>query len=175
MSEPGDGPRLGTGLQFPQKVGLPPDAQGSEYFESRDGALKIFRKFKEISNRQDTADLFRQNFDPTKPGAFAKQKEVMQSIDRLTMEELGLTSSITDWNKFPGILKTLVYKWSFDPVVMKELMGFVVIIKRRGFTRQVGSEMEDVGLVSMAKEEVSLSSLHVHKERPLVLIASSLS
>ena len=59
--------------------------------------------------------------------------------------------------------------------MIQEVSEFVVVIKPMGSPLKVGSQMKDVGLFSMAKEEVSLSSLHVHKERPLVIIASSLS
>ncbi|XP_038076525.1 uncharacterized protein LOC119744591 [Patiria miniata] len=155
--------------------GLPPDAQGLELFDSREDALKIFRKFKEISNRQDSADKFKKNFEPSKPGALVSFEATLRSVDRTTIEEMGLASSITEWDKFPGVLKTMFYKWRFDPTVMAEVMQFVVFIKRMDFTLKVGDPIGDVGLVSMAKEDVSFSSLHVHKERPLVVIASSLS
>ncbi|XP_038076527.1 uncharacterized protein LOC119744592 [Patiria miniata] len=168
----GHGPGLATGMGM---FGLPPDAQGLELFDSREDALKIFRKYKEISNRQDSADKFKKTFDPSKPGAMVTFEVTLRSVDRTTIEELGLASSITDWKKFPGILKMMFHKWSVDPTVLTEVMQFVVFIKRMGFTLKVGDPMEDVGLVSMANEEVSFSSLHVHKERPLLVIASSLS
>ena len=41
----------------------------------------------------------------------------MKTIDRRTMEELGLASTIGDWSKFPGVLEALFEKWGFDETV----------------------------------------------------------
>ena len=54
------------------QAGFPDDAQGLDLFTDRDQALKIFAKYREISNSEVTFDKFRTTFDPTKPGALAQ-------------------------------------------------------------------------------------------------------
>ena len=59
--------------------------------------------------------------------------------------------------------------------VMAEVTKFVVFIKQMGLNFEIGSAAEDVGVVTLSNDVVPIMSLHTHKERPLVLVASSLS
>ncbi|XP_033634989.1 uncharacterized protein LOC117296255 [Asterias rubens] len=172
----GTGPGSGDqGRVKNEDMVFPPDAQGVELFNDKEGALAIFRKWVEITGRESTKQLFEDGFDPRQPKALVDFEKVRKQTERLAIEELGLGPAISDWNKFAGILDTLFVNWRFDPEVMAEVTKFVVFIKQMGLNFEIGSAAEDVGVVTLGNDVVPIMSLHTHKERPLVLVASSLS
>ncbi|XP_072019445.1 uncharacterized protein [Amphiura filiformis] len=146
----------------------------SEVFGDRTIVLKLLEKQREIRQREENVKLYQDTYDPRQPGALVKYQQLHSSIDRQTLKELGYDHCTIDWNNFPGIDDLIILYFEKDEEIMK-MLGYS-FINGSMYGDVLDSPISDVGLISLASKEVlPLSRLHLHKEKPLLIIASSLS
>ncbi|XP_070564573.1 uncharacterized protein [Ptychodera flava] len=148
----------------------------ASYLGDRDLVLKLASRFKELMFDESTMQKFNQRCDPQNSDA-SKWLGIMMDIEHevasVAFAEYGVdTNQLTE-----RFLKTLRQNCGNDKEISELISCFLPYgAQVRVGDLRVGDERPDVELLHFqTKEKIPLSKLHINKERPLVVIASSIS
>ncbi|XP_033111634.1 uncharacterized protein LOC117112632 isoform X1 [Anneissia japonica] len=136
-----------------------------------DLVVKILRRQKELMLSSETSRAYESRLDFTQPDVICELKEIWRVIDHQVLDEFGVEVP----PKFPGILMYVHKFYPNNQQIFKEL-DYVLRHGPYKDVLQMGSTYPDVELECVkSQEKHSLSRLHLHKERPLLIITSSAS
>ncbi|XP_030851116.1 uncharacterized protein LOC100893585 isoform X1 [Strongylocentrotus purpuratus] len=142
-------------------------------------AIKVFEEYNKIAFSDEIQQMFNERLDFTKPDVIEKVQSVWLDASYLALEHCGFEhlkpmfgpGKITDiihvmflaYHDCPEVLKLGAYIQ--DPYV--DLPAPSVV--------DIGSGMPNLNLVSLVGKTVGLSDLHINKDRPMMIMASSAS
>ncbi|XP_070564169.1 uncharacterized protein [Ptychodera flava] len=148
----------------------------ASFIEDRDLVMSILARFKELMEDESTKQKYDQRMDPNK----ADPTKLIAIVTGITDEcaVMALSDHGVDPEKLTGRLTSLVMKHYGNDKEVLELMSFMAQKGARSWigNLKVGDTRPDVDLVAIeTKEKISLSDLHINKERPLVIVSGSIS
>ncbi|XP_071956399.1 uncharacterized protein [Antedon mediterranea] len=134
-------------------------------------AINIVQRQKELLLAPDTMESYKERLDFKESDVIVNIKDIWKEIDYRVLNEFDIKVP----PGFPGILAYIHTKFSGNQQVLKEL-NYVLHSGPGKDVLTIGSSYPDVQLVSVeTQEKYPLSILHLHKERPLLIVTSSAS
>ncbi|XP_077864645.1 uncharacterized protein LOC100366751 [Saccoglossus kowalevskii] len=147
----------------------------AEPFNDRPLVLKILRRFVEILHEADTLEKYDRMMNPeVNPKMLVKtNKKIIRRVERQCLLENGVDPGVLEMPFMVHILSL----YGAD----QEVMGIIEMLMDTG-PPVTASELDpgdiapNVGLVSIETQQIiQMENLWMNKERPLVVIAGSLS
>ncbi|XP_041461997.1 uncharacterized protein LOC121413293 [Lytechinus variegatus] len=142
-------------------------------------AVKVFSEYNRLAFSDEFQQIFNERMDFTKPDVLEKLQSVWLQASYKALDNTGFghLKDMLGPGKIPDLLKLMFMAYNDCPEVIK-LGAFV-----RGPYAQapppnvvtVGSSLPELNLISLAGETVGLSDLHINKDRPMMVMASSAS
>ncbi|XP_030850973.1 uncharacterized protein LOC100893655 [Strongylocentrotus purpuratus] len=142
-------------------------------------AIKVFEEYNEIVSTDEIQQMFNERMDFTKPDVIEKMQSVWLDASYLALERCGFDhlKPMFGPGKITDILPLMFIAYHDCPEVLK--LGAYVQDPDVGIPPpsvvDIGSEMPNLNLVSLAGKTVGLSDLHINKDRIMMILASSAS
>eukprot|EP00057_Strongylocentrotus_purpuratus_P003517 XP_003726823.1 PREDICTED: uncharacterized protein LOC100893516 [Strongylocentrotus purpuratus] len=142
-------------------------------------AIKVFEEYNKIVVTDEIQQMFNERMDFTKPDVLEKLQSVWLHASYLALERCGFEhlKPMFGPGKINEILHVMFIAYRDCPEVLK--LGAYVQDPDVGIPPpsvvDVGSEMPNLNLVSLAGKTVGLSDLHINKDRTMMIMASSAS
>ncbi|XP_070549627.1 uncharacterized protein [Ptychodera flava] len=140
--------------------------------------IEAFEKYKSLLHSDAYQQLSDEMLDPKNPNVIANMAEIQRRATTEVLQMYGIDQTDIP-TKLP--LDELVLEYFPDDLEVVDCYKNFYQKPMRGLDKngppvKSGDIMPDVKLVSMeTREMVSLQDLHIHKDRPLCIIASSIS
>ncbi|XP_070564186.1 uncharacterized protein [Ptychodera flava] len=148
----------------------------ASFMEDRDLVMSIVARFKEVMEDESTKQKYNQRMDPNKADPtrlIAIMNDIINECAIIALSDHGV-----DAEQLTVRLPSLVRKHYGNDKEVLALMSFMAQHGARSWIGdlKVGDTRPDVDLVAIeTKGKISLSDLHINKERPLVIVSGSIS
>ncbi|XP_041461243.1 uncharacterized protein LOC121412514 [Lytechinus variegatus] len=156
-----------------QKVDIP------RILGSPEEALKAVNEFLRLNSLEETQKKF-DDLDFTSPDVLLDIKKINVNLSITALENVGLhhVTSMFGVDKIPILLMAVSSAYGDCPK-LKEAMMAVGIDPTPNIApphvMTVGDAIPDLQLVSLSGKAMALSDLHINKDRPMMILASSAS
>ncbi|XP_002737896.1 uncharacterized protein LOC100370421 [Saccoglossus kowalevskii] len=154
-------------------------AEADHFTKNKSLIIKAIDRYKELSKSDAYQKMFNEKADPTKPDVVRAMSDIHVHFTKQALKDAGVeTSQIPDDAMIESVA---VINFADDPEVVGKLKGILEVPERMLPNRKprvaLGDKVpEDVELVSMETgKRIPVVDLIINKDRPLLIIASSLS
>ncbi|XP_041461921.1 uncharacterized protein LOC121413239 [Lytechinus variegatus] len=143
-------------------------------------AIKVFEEYNRIVFSDEIQSMFNDKLDFTKPDVLSEMQNVWRRASCLTLERCGLDQfkPLFAPGKIQSMHRLMMAAYGDCPEVVKMLsyMSEPATPLPLPSALEVGDEMPaNLQLVSLHGKLMKLSDLHINKDRPMMILASSAS